>query len=104
MGLRCAQVIVPVPDVMIGCVIGKRGQTVREIRQRSRAQITIADLQNNQTERMLTSTHRSGHLRSRSPASPGRSAPHCVWFGVFALVWFGLQLPARVRPSKLPWH
>jgi predicted RNA-binding protein YlqC (UPF0109 family) len=48
--------IVPVQDHMIGCVIGKRGATIREIRQRSRAQITIADPQSESTERNVTIT------------------------------------------------
>jgi len=49
-------IIVPVQDHMIGCVIGKRGATIRDIRQRSRAQITIADPQPESTDRMITIT------------------------------------------------
>jgi len=46
-------IIVPVPENMIGCVIGKRGATIREIRLRSHAQITIAD-SHDASERMIT--------------------------------------------------
>jgi len=49
-------IIVPVPETMIGCVIGKRGATIRDIRQRSHATITIADSQQDANDRMITIT------------------------------------------------
>lgn len=49
-------IMVPVSEAVIGCVIGKRGVTIREIRQRSRAQITIADQTQDSHDRMITIT------------------------------------------------
>jgi len=49
-------IVIPVPDALIGSVIGRGGLIIKEIRQRSRSQVKIADLQANATDRMITIT------------------------------------------------
>jgi len=46
--------MIPVPEYLIGCVIGKGGLNIKEIRERSRATVKIADPINNQPDRIIT--------------------------------------------------
>jgi transcription antitermination factor NusA-like protein len=58
-------IIIPVPDYLIGTVIGKGGSNIKDVRQRSGSQIRIADLVQGQTDRMVTI---SGTARSNEIA------------------------------------
>ena len=50
------QVVIPIPDTLIGYVIGRGGTTIKEIRQQSRAMIKISDKQPGANERIITIT------------------------------------------------
>merc|ERR1711957_1109239 len=47
-------VVIPIPDTLIGYVIGRGGTTIKEIRQQSRAMIKISDKQPGANERIIT--------------------------------------------------
>jgi len=49
-------IIVPVPDYLMGTVIGKSGASINEIRARSGAHIKIAELEKGASDRMITIT------------------------------------------------
>jgi len=49
-------IVVPVPDYLMGTVIGRGGSSINEIRARSGAHIKIADLESGASDRMITIT------------------------------------------------
>ncbi len=49
-------IVVPVPESLVGTIIGKKGASITEIRQRSGAQIKIADAVPSSQERIITIT------------------------------------------------
>merc|ERR1740130_1476408 len=53
-------VVIPIPDTLIGYVIGRGGTTIKEIRQQSRAMIKISDKQPGANERIITITGAQG--------------------------------------------
>merc|ERR1711957_154543 len=53
-------VVIPIPDTLIGYVIGRVGTTIKEIRQQSRAMIKISDKQPGANERIITITGAQG--------------------------------------------
>jgi len=55
-GAATENVVIPIQESLIGYVIGRGGSTINEIRQRSRAQIKIADKQPGVQERIVTIT------------------------------------------------
>mmetsp|Transcript_13522 Transcript_13522/g.33146 ORF Transcript_13522/g.33146 Transcript_13522/m.33146 type:complete len:425 (-) Transcript_13522:416-1690(-) len=51
-----SQVVLPVPAFLVGSIIGKGGKNIQEIRQRSGAQVKIADAKVGSHERLVTIT------------------------------------------------
>jgi len=49
-------IVVPVPDYLMGTVIGKGGASINEIRARSGAHIKISELESGASDRMITIT------------------------------------------------